>query len=149
MKTFASIIFLVAGNAFAADSLAFPELPDSPRALIEALRSSDEFYTVEGRRLQYVKESDLPYLIELLDSKEPCAHVVEVFSSVLPNGRSTVGHEAAYLIEGFWKRYYPTGLTSQRYEPDMAEIKRWYSMWNHLRNREHPSAENTTNGPAN
>ena len=64
--------------------------------------------------MDFVKESDLPYLVSLLDSKEPCKFVDMALSSIYYSGKSTVGHEAAYLIEGFWKRYYPTDLTSQR-----------------------------------
>ena len=114
-------------------SLGFSELPDSASKLIDTLKSSGAGLTVLKTRLDYVKESDLPHLIELLDSKEPCGHVALAISSIYYPGKSTVGHEAAYLIEGFWKRYYPTQLTSQQYKPDVEGIKRWYGMWSHLK----------------
>ncbi|MCX6915007.1 MAG: hypothetical protein NT167_18490, partial [Verrucomicrobia bacterium] len=53
--------------------------------------------------------------------------------SIGVTGRSTVGHEVAYLIEGFWKRYYPTRLTSQQYEPDIEYIKLWHRTWSNLK----------------
>jgi hypothetical protein len=71
--------------------------------------------------------------MELLDSKEPCGFVALSISSIHYPGSSTVGHEAAYLIEGFWKRYYPTELTSQKYTPDVEGIKRWYQAWGHFK----------------
>jgi hypothetical protein len=117
----------------AAEAPVFAELPDAPAQLIETLKKSGDRYYVSTFRLNYITESDLPHLIELLDSTEPCACVDLSDSSIhYPGRRSTVGHEAAYLIEGFWKRYYPTTLTSQHYKPDVAEIKRWYQTWNQL-----------------
>jgi hypothetical protein len=71
--------------------------------------------------------------MELLDSKEPCGFVPLSGSSIHYPGKSTIGHEAAYLIEGFWKRYYPTELTSPQYKPDVEGIKHWYLMWSHLK----------------
>jgi hypothetical protein len=120
-------------NCLAADKPSFPELPESPSKLIEKLKTSGDRYTIGVPRLDYVKESDLPYLIGLLDSKEPCALVDLSISSIYFPGKSTVGHEAAYLIEGFWKRYYPTDLTSQRYKADIEGMKRWYRMWSHFK----------------
>jgi hypothetical protein len=79
--------------------------------------------------VDYVKESDIPHLVSLLDSQEPCGFVDMSVSSIRFPGKSTVGHEAAYLIEGFWKRYYPTDLTSQQYKPDIEGMKRWFGFW--------------------
>jgi hypothetical protein len=119
-------------SCLAADKPAFPELPESPAGLIETLKTGGDRYAIARPRLDYVKESDLPYLVGLLDSKEPCAFVDLSDSSIYYPGRSTVRHEAAYLIEGFWKRYYPTGLTSQQYKPDIEATKHWYRTWSHL-----------------
>ena len=83
--------------------------------------------------MDYVRESDLPYLVGLLDSKEPCAFVDLAVGSIDSPGKSTVGHEAAYLIDGFWKRYYPTGLTSRQFTHDFEGKKQWYRMWSHLK----------------
>jgi hypothetical protein len=116
-----------------ADKPTSPELPESPAKLIETLKASGEIYTVYATKLDYVKESDIPYLVGLLDSKEPCAFVDLVTSSIASPFRSTVGHEAAYLIEGFYKRCYPTKLSSTLYKPDIEAIKNWYEMWSRLK----------------
>jgi hypothetical protein len=133
MKRILLIAVLMCWSCLAGDTPDFPGLPDSGAKLIETLKTGNAFYTVRALRLDYVKESDIPYLVGLLDSKEPCAHVVLSISSFRGQNRSTVGHEAAYLIEGFWKRYYPTELTSSRYKPDVEGIKQWYGMWSHLK----------------
>jgi hypothetical protein len=117
----------------------FPELPETPAKLIEVLRTSGDRHVILGHRLDYVKESDLACLVGLLDSKEPCAFVDLAVSSIYYPGKSTVGREAAYLIEGFWKRYYPTGLTSQQFTPDIEGTKQWYRMWSHLKKLAEPS----------
>jgi hypothetical protein len=105
-------------SCLAGDKPSFPgfsELPDSASKLIDTLKVSGTGLTVGTTRLDYVKESDLPHLIELLDSTESCGFVALSASSIYyPGKRSTVGHEAAYLIEGFWKRYYPTQRKRQR-----------------------------------
>ena len=141
MKKLVIIALFLAGIGLAADTPDFPDLPDSPVKLIETLKSADKFYTIRTHRLDYVKDSDIPHLVGLLDSKEPCAHVVLSDSSILPPGRSTVGHEAAYLIEGFWKRYYPTQLVSSQYAPDIEGMKHWYAMWSNMRKLAEPSAQ--------
>ena len=122
----------------AADEPRFPELPESSVKLIETLKASGDRYTINRPRLNYVRETDLPYLVGLLDSKEPCAFVDLSISSIRYPGKSTVGHEAAYLIDGFWKRSYPTGLTSQQYKPNIEEIKLWYGTWSHLKKLAEP-----------
>jgi hypothetical protein len=131
MKRIVITALCVGLSCLAADNPTFPKLPDSPSKLIEILKGAGERYTIGDVRVDYVEESDLTFLVSLLDSKEPCRFVDMSISSIYYPGKSTVGHEAAYLIEGFWKRYYPTGLTSQQYKPDIEGIKRWYGMWSH------------------
>jgi len=120
-------------SCLAAETSSFPKLPDSPSKLIEILKRAGERYAIGDVRVDYVKESDLPQLISLLDSKEPCRFVDMSISSIYYPGKSTVGHEAAFLIEGFWKRYYPTDLTSQQFKPDIEGMKHWYVMWSNLK----------------
>lgn len=133
MKRMLIISLCVCWSCLAGDPPGLPELPDSPAKLIQTLKISGDSFTVLSLRLDYVKETDLPVLVGLLNSKEPCAHVVSAESSISVSGKSTVGHEAAYLIEGFWKRYYPTQLTSGQYKPDIEGTKLWYSMWSNLK----------------
>jgi hypothetical protein len=124
---------LVKAVDLAATAPLFPELPPSPRQLIDTLILAGERHTIAGARLEYVQPADIHYLASLLDSQEPCAFVHLSVSSIdYPGRRSTVGREAAYLIEGFWKRYYPPSLTSQQFEPDVTAIKHWYGMWKNL-----------------
>ena len=130
------------GPAITAQSLAGSELPESPLRFIEKLKTAGERFTVARQRLDYVRESVVPPLIELLDSKEPCAFVDLSESSIYYPGKSTVGREAAYLIEGFRSRYYPHRLTSQHFNPDLQSIRLWYHTWNHLR-RLHAQEQST------
>ena len=46
-------------------------------------------------------------IVDLLDSTEPCASVSMSISSLHLESGSTVGQEAAFLIEGFRTGYYP------------------------------------------
>jgi hypothetical protein len=78
------------------------------------------------QRFNWVKESDLPDLFELLDSTEPCANVQSMWSSHIDTTRSSIGNEAAYLIEGFRKDRYPPRLNSTRPLCDIEEIKLWW-----------------------
>ena len=101
MKRISIITLCMCLSCLATDKPSFPELPESPAKLIEILKTSGDRHTIIVPRLNYVKESDLPYLVGLLDSKEPCALVDLSMSSIYYPGKSTIGHEAAYLIEGF------------------------------------------------
>jgi hypothetical protein len=75
----------------------------------------------------WVKESDLPVLMELIDSTEPCANVKHLASSSMDSSPSTVGNEAAFLVEGFRQDQYPPRLNSTRPPCDIEEIKAWWA----------------------
>jgi len=138
MKSTISIIlvlFVSLSVCYAAKDKEHPKLPETAIELIETLKKTEGSYTTWEVKLDYVTEKDLPRLVELLDSEEPCAYSVMSISSQLPAGRSNVGNEAAYLIESFWKRYYPTRLTSSESGiPKKEELKMWYRMWANLKN---------------
>ncbi len=85
------------------------------------------FYTVSSTYENWIKETDLPKLIERLDSSEPCANVAATSSSFIDKNRSTAGNEAAYLIMGYRSGKYPPNLNSTRPKPDIAEIKSWWN----------------------
>jgi len=75
----------------------------------------------------WVQEKDLPKLILLLDSPVPCASVALSKSSFWP-GMSTVGEQAAFLIEGFRAGVYPPDLHSGRMAPGLKdEIRAWWT----------------------
>jgi len=89
-----------------------------PLAFIDFLKQHDvtstkaRFYMVFGSHKDWVDVSDIPALIALLASNLPCASVNSVLSSVMPQYSSTVGREAAFLIEGFRHGNYPPTFDS-------------------------------------
>ena len=97
-----------------------------PIAFIETLKSRNG-YTVHGLHKGWVWRSDIPKLVALLDSEEPCADVSMSISSYHHQGRSTVGREAAYLIEGFRRGEYPPSLNSVHFEFNADEIRSWWA----------------------
>jgi len=101
-----------------------------PTRLLEKLQTVDaEVYSVWGTAnpsSHWNEETDVPMLLDLLDSTTPCASVKSVGCSAMALRKSTIGHEAAYLIEGFRRGRYPLG-SSHLYKPDRAELRRWWA----------------------
>jgi hypothetical protein len=83
-------------------------------------------YGVGSKCENFVQDEDLAGLIQLLDSIEPAAHAVLLISSCAPQGPSAVGHEAAYLLEGYRVGVYPPSLGSYNFKPNYAELKARY-----------------------
>jgi hypothetical protein len=83
----------------------------TPLELLQLLKRGqpDQVFTVQAAVNGWVKEEHVPALIKLLDSSEACMPVVLAKSSTLP-GRSTIGQEAAFMVEGFRTGYYPPAL---------------------------------------
>jgi len=81
-------------------------------------------FTIWAPRCGWVKAEDIPELIKLLDSAKPCAGVAMSISSILHS--STVGREAAYLIEGYRRKCYPVARSSWQWDYDVEEIRTWY-----------------------
>jgi len=76
----------------------------------------------------WVQEKDLPKLILLLDSPVPCAPVALSKSSFWP-GVSSIGEQAAFLIQGFRAGLYPPDLHSGRMGPGVKnEIRAWWAV---------------------
>jgi hypothetical protein len=102
----------------------------TPLDFLEALKvcakSRDGYYwfSIHNSHIGWVLESDLPGLIALLHSHEPACYVISTTSSFLPPGHSTVGAEAAYLIDGYRRGAYPQSLFSGL--SDRREIRRWW-----------------------
>lgn len=94
--------------------------------LLELLKEYPVLYCVEEDHEGWVKEADLAGLVELLDSSEPCANVISSRSSFIDFEPSTIGNEAAYLIEGYRRGKYPPRLNSTRPRPDVDEIRAWW-----------------------
>lgn len=82
----------------------------------------------------WIKKEHIGRLVLLLDSKDPCASVYPLRSSAIPPKDrfkpSTVGHEAAYLIDSYRNGgLYPGSNldTSTDLTFDRDEIKRWWA----------------------
>ena len=109
----------------------------SPKDFLSFLQKYDEnWYSVMGDHSGWVKEQDLPGLFALLDSTAPCANVSSGYSSFIDWQKSTVGNEAAWLIQSFRVGKYPPALNSTRPRPDKDALKLWW------RNRLHAAQEN-------
>jgi hypothetical protein len=83
-------------------------------------------FTVMMPCSNWPRKEHIPALIELLDSNEPCANVNAAISSIYDCKPSTIGKEAAYLIEGYREGRYPPGLNSGRANIDKEELKHWW-----------------------
>jgi hypothetical protein len=74
----------------------------------------------------WILKKDLPGLLSLIDSQEPCASVALMNSSSWNTQGSTVGQEALFMIEGYRKGEYPPALNSGGYsEADKKELVEW------------------------
>ena len=89
---------------------------------------------VLGTHRGWIVESDIPELIQRLDSTEPCLPVLKAICSFLTTELSTIGREAAFLIEGFRSDVektgyggYPPSVNSTRYfTPEKKAILDWW-----------------------
>jgi len=81
-------------------------------------------FAVAGVPETWLKKEHIPRLQALLDSQEPCANVHSIYSSLRDCEPSTIGHEAAFLIEGFREGSYPPEMNSGRAVLDMEALKR-------------------------
>lgn len=109
------------------DRIGFDYVTDGPLDLLNILKAWEGNYFVSPiYQFGWVKESDLLELVKLLDSTEPCANVQAMHSSFIDTTKSTVGNEAAYLIEGFRMDHYPPSLNSTRPPCDIEKIKAWW-----------------------
>ena len=96
------------------------------RAVLQTAHVTPAWYTVHGTHRGWIVEGDIPKLLELVDSTEPCAAVVSSGSSVLPTKLSTVGREAMFLIDGYRSGAYPPAIASIHWQGDSEEIRRWW-----------------------
>lgn len=103
------------------DTFAWQE--KSPTDFLELLKSADS-YTIGCFHYGWIKFSDVQPLIDMLDSEEKCGSVVVELSSLRP--LSTIGNEAAYLIEGFRTGVYPPDLNPNCRKIDKENIRHWW-----------------------
>ena len=81
----------------------------------------------------WIERRHIAVLVGLLDCNEPCASVgsnrVSNLAGLKDVKASTVGHEAAHLIEGYRHGLYPkyATLCSANVEIDKEALKRWWA----------------------
>lgn len=97
-----------------------------PVDFLRELKSQPYWISFKSAATQWITPRDLPDLLEAVQSREPCAFVTSVYSSYLPPGRSTVGDEAVFMIEGYMKGFYPPQLYSGPYTEN---VKQAYITW--------------------
>ncbi len=100
-----------------------------PIDLLEELKVTENWFTISGTHYDWLRDSDVRTLFHLVTSDESCAYTVDVASSHLPSGRSTVGNEAAFLLEGYIFGYYPPQSTSANRLLSDAQLSRWFERW--------------------
>lgn len=89
--------------------------------------AAGSWVTIRAVPDSWIKEAHLSRLAALLDSREPCASVMAAESSRHPRGGSTVGREAAFLMDGFRKDRYPPAVTSE--SVDVSNVKAWWDTY--------------------
>ena len=98
-----------------------------PIALLQFQKERHGVWTAPLFPKEWIKEADLPVHVGLMHSTEPCAGVISMLSSEIDSTASTVGNEAAYLIEGYITNRYPPRLISTRTPCDVREIELWWN----------------------
>ena len=71
-----------------------------------------KFYSVSGTSFNWIKNEDVPILLDKLHDNSKCAAVVRIESSKLYTSYSTVSQEASFLLLGYIKKKYPPSLDS-------------------------------------
>jgi hypothetical protein len=130
------LIWMLASSACLGADEEFDFNGHSPSDLLVHLKTTSNYrhtLLVRTSVRDWVTEDDVGELMELLDSDEPCMGVMMGASSYIP-GPSTVGIEAAFLIEGYKTRVYPPRLHSGLVtEEDKKALKRWWRIYQHSR----------------
>lgn len=134
---FAIMISIATASCIAAVADDFDFNHQGPIELLHYLktnRNQVNTFVVREPVRDWVIEADIPKLVELLDSNEPCMGVMSGASSYVP-GLSTVGDEAALLITGFQMRYYPPKLNSISFTPQQKQaLRQWWRVYQSARN---------------
>lgn len=113
-----------------APAAAFDLKDSDPSKLLDLLVNGNfpgAVLTIDESVENWVQEKDLPKLMLLLDNPVPCASVAHAKSSFWP-GVSTIGDQAAFLIQGFRAGIYPPALHSAKMEPGVKDdIRAWWA----------------------
>lgn len=92
--------------------------------------NSLNFVTFSNFPKNWVKPSDIPLLIKLLESHEKCKCYMSVFSSIIPNGESELSGYAIAFIESYRnKKSVNLGLQScpEYNKEKIDEILKWWN----------------------
>ena len=127
---FGMFLFFVPINSLAEEGRpAFDFQNAGPVQFLEFLKSHSnprQTYVMDEEVQGWISEEDIPELIRLLDSEEACMSVKSASSSYVP-GRSKIGYEAAFLIDGFRTGFYPPRLNSKPVtDLYKSEIRTWW-----------------------
>jgi hypothetical protein len=98
----------------------------TPLEHLSYLKTRKDSYTVWGCEEGWVKESDIPALMALLDSRERCVSQHSSVSAFIGPRKSTVGNEAAWLIEAFRVGRFPPNNASAS-TPETPELRKWWA----------------------
>ncbi len=89
-------------------------------------------YTMWGTHRGWVQKSDLPLLLDRIESENPCLAINKSICSFFSMKPSTVGQEAAHLLLSFRSEVeqsgyggYPCLLNSGSFPIDKKQIKQW------------------------
>ena len=116
-KTAKGLWMLLDGGAYTIDrstDVYFNWESKKPVDLLKILETYNGIYTVSDVHKDWVRRSDLPELMKLLDSEKPCAPVrMAISSHDLEDGaRSFIGLEALFMIDAYQAGQYPPSLFS-------------------------------------
>ena len=127
-RPFASLL-LCCSLVFPLTASAFDLRTTDPSKLLDLLVQGNfpgAVLTIDESVENWVQEKDLPKLMLLLDSPVPCSPVAHARSSFWP-GVSSLGDQAAFLIQGFRAGRYPPALHSAKMQPGAKdEIRAWW-----------------------
>jgi hypothetical protein len=120
--------FAISPYSAAAASPGFDFTTGNPIQFLQFLKENkgEGVYTVTEPVVNWIKLHDVPALVAMLNSEEECMAVVSARSSHL-RLRSTIGDEAAFLLEGFHAGRYPSRLNSKSLGKDEKAriLARW------------------------
>lgn len=101
----------------------------TPVEFLKALkmeRSDTDEYIFREPVKNWISKSDLPGLLALSNSREPCASIALATSSAWNSQGSTMGQEALFMIDGYRKGIYPPAPNSGGYSDAAAkELTDW------------------------
>jgi len=99
----------------------------SPRGLLAIMDKEGQGHIfILERRVDWVKKSDISFLVQEMESDSGSMSVSLLASSFMDDGRSTVGAEAYFMLLGYKHGVYPPALNSTKHQLESrAELLSW------------------------